>query len=146
MWFRGGGLIKSSKICVMLHVSMWWQNTAQHSDPLNHALLLSTFLSLLIPSLHSPFFLSASPLPHATNSHLLPPFSSFSSSSSSSSSFCSFVLLWHIPQACWREVEGENRRGEDGKENEEKRGGWVSEKVRDWSAGHFFISLLWRKV
>lgn len=32
------------------------------------------------------------------------------------SSFCSFVLPWHIPQACWREGEGE----EDRKEKKER--------------------------
>lgn len=51
------------------------------------------------------------------------------------SSFCSFVLPWHIPQARWREGEGEEDRKKEGKE-------WESLGLVYRS---FFISLLWRK-
>lgn len=119
----GGGLIKSSEMCVMLHVSTWWQSKAQHSDPLNRAPLLSASLLPPIPSLHSsfPFCLSF------TSCYFLPPFLLFFDLLHLLlllSSFCSFVLLWHIPQACWGEGRGKNRRGEDGKEK--KKGGGAS--------------------
>lgn len=112
----------------MLYVSTWWQSTAQHSDPLNHALLLSTFLSPLIPYLHSPFSPSNSPLPHAT---FQPPFSFSSSSSSSCQAFvllcCSDTFLKHAEEREKGKTEGERME-----RRRKKRG-----KVRDKSAGHF---------
>lgn len=132
-----GGLIKSSEMCVMLHVSTGWQSTAQYWDPLNRAPLPSTFLSPLTPSLHSPSFPSPTLLYLTQLSnplslfflHLL------------LSSFCSFVPLWHIPQARRGERETEGERME---RRRNKRGweGGVSERARDKSAGHF-LSYCW---
>lgn len=131
-----GGLIKSSEMCVMLHVSTWWQSKAQHSDPLNRAPLLSASLLPPIPSLHSsfPFCLSF------TSCYFLPPpFFSFSTFSTSSSSCQAFVLLFcfdtflkHVEEREEAKTEGERME-----RRRKKEGGLVSEKVRDWSACQF---------
>lgn len=124
------GLIKSSEMCVMLSVSTRWQSTAQHSGPLNRALLLSASLSPPIPSLHSPPFLSAPPLPQATFFPFLllfwPPHHSFK--------LLFLCAALTFPKHEVREVE---RPEEERMERRRRRWGKVSEKVRNWSAGHF---------
>lgn len=121
----------------MLHVSTWWQSTAQHSDPLNHALLLSTLLSPLIPSLQFPFsFLT---LLHLTQlSNPLSPFSSSSSFKAFVLLCCSDTFLKHAEEREKGKTEGERMERMRG-----KKGGKVSAKVRQ-ECRSFFISLLWR--
>lgn len=138
-----GGLIKSSEMCVMLHVSTGWQSTAQYWDPLNRAPLPSTFLSPLTPSLHSPSFPSPTLL-YLTQ--LSNPLSLFFLRLLLSS-FCSFVPLWHIPQARRGEGETEGERME--RRRNKKRwgqgggGGWWESQRQECRS--FFILLLRRE-
>lgn len=123
-----GGLMKTSEMCVMLHVSTWWQST-QHSHPLNRGALLSTFLLSLLPSFPRLSFTSHNfPTPFLLFFFFLPLLLHLLSS------FCSFVLLWHIPQERQREAEGEDRRERMEKDEKEK---WnAGENVGDRSTAH----------
>lgn len=121
----GFPLMKSSGTCVMLRVSEPWQSVARYSGPLNRDLLLSTshsFLPSIPSSFHSPTLLHltqlSNPLSHFLSFFLLLLLLLLPSS------FCSFVPLWHIPQA--RRAQGETeqeRMAREVKQKEESEGG-----------------------
>lgn len=105
-----GVVIKHPEMCVMLHVSTWWQSAPWHSHPPNRAPLLSTFLPPFIPSLLFPTLLYLTQTPFLLFFLLLLLLLA---------SFCSFVPLWHIPRPRHREGEGEKR----GRKGWERKGG-----------------------
>lgn len=131
--------MKSSETCVMLRVSAPWQSVARYSGPLNRDLLLSTSHSFL-PSIPSSFHSlplsftsrnSPAPFPFFFLLLLLP-----------LSSFCSFVPLWHIPQAQRAQGETEQERmAREVKQKEGSEGGKVSERGQRQERRSFFISL-----
>lgn len=131
-----GGLDKELRnVCdaACQHVMTKHRSAFKSSQPCSAALNFSLSLRSFLPSI-PPF------LPLLYLMQLSPPFFSFSSSSSCQAFVllcCSDTFLKHVEEKEKGKTEGE--RTERTRKKKEGRGGIVSEKVRDWSAGHFLF-------